>query len=221
MVHIGVTRNNRRQQGSPPNNYPQTSKYVQNAHGGADNEATQTVLPTASVTVLDYDCEPVVLRALLDSGSQVCFLSEVGFKRLRCRRLQCDNIVTILGGEETHQINGPAKIQLRAPAFEVTVSVLIIPTITGIFPICAIDVTELSLPETLGLADEKFDVPARVDLLLGADVFHELILPSIAIQRNGLTLIHTVFGWAVSGPISSPAKLKESAETDATVTDET
>ena len=70
MVHDSAgVQQTQRDHDPPPIEYPQSPSYAQNAHNTADNEAAQTVvLPTANVTVLDYDYAPVTLRALLDTG---------------------------------------------------------------------------------------------------------------------------------------------------------
>ncbi|KAH1002143.1 hypothetical protein HUJ04_008259 [Dendroctonus ponderosae] len=54
----------------------------------------------------------------------------------------------------------------------------------------------------LPLANPSFNVPQVVDLLLGADVFWEILLDGrVSLGKNKPLLINTVFGYVVSGSI--------------------
>ncbi|GFU03752.1 integrase catalytic domain-containing protein [Trichonephila clavipes] len=60
------------------------------------------------------------------------------------------------------------------------------------------------------LTDKNFNIPERVQMLLGAEVFYELMLPG-QFKTDGSNVIfqNTVFGFIVSGSTSSDAKGKE------------
>jgi hypothetical protein len=219
-----VAGNPNQQQHDTLSQSQQSSRRVHNNHTGAERAAQTVVIATANVPVLDYDGVTVMLRALLDSGSQSSFFSEIGFKKLKSQRLRCDTRVTGLGAEKSHRVHGEANIQIRTSESSKVLSVraLIMPTITGILPSCAIDVSDLNSLTMLELADENFHIPARVDLLLGADVFLDIVKPGETIMRDGIKLIKTIFGWAVSGPIQQPGDASQAmyAVTSSPVTDD-
>ena len=52
------------------------------------------------------------------------------------------------------------------------------------------------------LADPIFNVPKKVDLLLGADVIENNLIDN-KIRDNGLRIRDSVFGWVVCGPVYS------------------
>ncbi|GFT66155.1 integrase catalytic domain-containing protein [Trichonephila clavipes] len=52
------------------------------------------------------------------------------------------------------------------------------------------------------LADDKFNIPDRIDMLLGAEVFYELLKPGkFYCDNSHLVLQNTVFGYVVSGSV--------------------
>lgn len=58
------------------------------------------------------------------------------------------------------------------------------------------------------LADPSFNKSARIDMILGADVFSEIILAGfIKPGDNACVLQETEFGWIISGPIGTNRKI--------------
>ncbi|GFY26120.1 retrovirus-related Pol polyprotein from transposon TNT 1-94 [Trichonephila clavipes] len=54
------------------------------------------------------------------------------------------------------------------------------------------------------LADSKFNVPGKIDLLLGANIFYELLKPErIKIKDSQLLLVNSVFGYIVTGNLDA------------------
>ncbi|GFX50249.1 integrase catalytic domain-containing protein [Trichonephila clavipes] len=59
------------------------------------------------------------------------------------------------------------------------------------------------------LADENFNIPGNIDLLLGAEIFYEILLPGQTnLLNTKLIFQNTVFGYIASGsiPVSSENK---------------
>ena len=52
----------------------------------------------------------------------------------------------------------------------------------------------------LQLADLSFNVPGKIDILLGADVIEEVMLDN-RINDNGVVIRESLFGWIFSGPV--------------------
>ncbi|GFV00815.1 uncharacterized protein TNCV_1386301 [Trichonephila clavipes] len=56
----------------------------------------------------------------------------------------------------------------------------------------------------LGPSDSNFNVPGKIDLLLGANIFYELLKPErIKIKDSQLLLVNSVFGYIVTGNLDS------------------
>ncbi|KAH8355876.1 hypothetical protein KR084_005760, partial [Drosophila pseudotakahashii] len=54
--------------------------------------------------------------------------------------------------------------------------------------------------DDIRLADERFHHPATVSLVLGSDVYHDVIWPGFLNIRDGLPVAQDmVFGWVLSG----------------------
>ncbi|GBN24120.1 hypothetical protein AVEN_214398-1 [Araneus ventricosus] len=66
---------------------------------------------------------------------------------------------------------------------------------------------DADVPEFMSLADYSFNVPHKIDILLGAEIFYELLRPGqIYAQNSQLLLQNTVFGYAVSGNVDKVAE---------------
>ncbi|GFX62759.1 integrase catalytic domain-containing protein [Trichonephila clavipes] len=83
-------------------------------------------------------------------------------------------------------------------------------TITeDLVPTTKIDFNLNNIPN-LKLADKNFNIPERVQMLLGAEVFYELMLPGqFKTEGSNVIFQNTVFGFIVSGSTSSDAQGKE------------
>ncbi|XP_067207878.1 uncharacterized protein [Linepithema humile] len=63
---------------------------------------------------------------------------------------------------------------------------------------------QLEIPKNLKLADPNFNVPANIDMLIGAELFWTLIcVGQIRPSRTQPTLQKTLLGWIVSGPTTN------------------
>lgn len=81
---------------------------------------------------------------------------------------------------------------------------MIVPQITNNLPNLKADVRSLSIPRNINLADPQFHIPNKIDLLLGADYFWDVMcVGHIKLSRVGPILQKSKFGWIVSGAIQS------------------
>jgi hypothetical protein len=79
---------------------------------------------------------------------------------------------------------------------------LVLHKITEELPTSPVDVSEWNIPPTLLLADPKFHKPGKIDLLIGADGFWELICSGrITLSNGGPMLQETKLGRIVVGKI--------------------
>jgi len=75
----------------------------------------------------------------------------------------------------------------------------VLPNITSSSPATKLDTTTWNLPKDILLADEHFDRPSAIDLLIGADLFYEILLSNRRTRKGYPVLQETVLGWIVSG----------------------
>ncbi|XP_047105117.1 uncharacterized protein LOC124769099 [Schistocerca piceifrons] len=62
-----------------------------------------------------------------------------------------------------------------------------------------------SVPCNLPLADPEFNKPATVDLILGAEVFFDVVCKERLVKPSHPSLVETRFGWILSGRMPSAA----------------
>jgi hypothetical protein len=75
----------------------------------------------------------------------------------------------------------------------------VLPNITSNSPATKLDTTSWKLPNDILLADENFDKPSAINLLIGADLFYEILLSNRRTRKGYPVLQETVLGWIVSG----------------------
>ncbi|KAJ8982822.1 hypothetical protein NQ317_010443 [Molorchus minor] len=147
------------------------------ANHSSSNDNSYTLLSTAIVQVFDkcgklHDC-----RVLLDSGSMSSFIT----KRF-CEKIQVSikNANFTISGINQARITTSKmtdiKIQSKHNSFQTSVRCLVLPKITERLPCFSFSRESLDIPKNIALADDKFDSPSQVDILLGADVFWDLLM---------------------------------------------
>ena len=149
------------------------------------------------------------IRALLDSGSSASFISERVVQSLRLQRIKQGVSVSGIGGSPLEmKINTVTTFKLHPVVGKkgsIDVTALVVPRVTSDLPTTSIPFDrKWKHLHNLRLADPDFNLPARIDVLLGIEVFTEVLLNG---RRRGLpgtpVAMETVFGWVLSGRIES------------------
>ncbi|XP_038117234.1 uncharacterized protein LOC119769316 [Culex quinquefasciatus] len=95
-------------------------------------------------------------------------------------------------------------VHSRYSAFAASFACLVVPKVTGIIPGSKIDVSSWSIPVGIQLADPEFNVPERIDMLIGASMFFSLLKSGQLHLADGLPeLRETHFCWVFSGEIEN------------------
>ncbi|XP_055585537.1 uncharacterized protein LOC129738382 [Uranotaenia lowii] len=162
----------------------------------------QVLLSTAVVRILDQAGNFRKARALLDSGSQLNFITTTFCQGLKLQS-SSDNVTV-------HGISGStvSKQQVKASVFPrcsrmssfgslMTFNVL--SEITSTQPVSRVP---CSIPKNLVLADPNFHEHGQIDLIIGAQAFYELLSDGrLKVSDHGPSLQNSVFGWIVSGTV--------------------
>lgn len=164
------------------------------------------LLSTALVEVYNpITNQHVTARTLLDSGSQSSIISQSLSDKLRlASQLTQLNIVGIGNHTTTHNSLKRCNIEIKSKcsAFATRLSCLVLPQITSNMPSKTIDIKHVKLPPHVQLADPTFNQSAPVDLLIGADVFWELIESQQITLGPGQPIMHkSKLGWVLAGPL--------------------
>ncbi|XP_018310912.1 uncharacterized protein, partial [Mycetomoellerius zeteki] len=111
-------------------------------------------------------------------------------------------------------------IQSRITGFKRTLDCLVVEKITQDLPSIEVDRSRLRIPKNVPLADPQFDKPSRIDMLLGAETFFELMaVGTIRLARNQPIWQNTLLGWIVSGSCSGLGNSSKGSICNVTTTD--
>lgn len=164
---------------------------------------TSILLSTVVVSILDNRGLPRLCRALLDSGSQSHFITERMVRRLG---LPLYSVVTdVCGiGQSTTRTSSSVQcvIKSRFNSFSSTINSVVLKSITHQLPTIFIERSKLKIPSNLQLADPQFNQPGDIDLLIGAELFFDILRDGrIKLLDSTPALQNTVFGWVIAGKV--------------------
>ncbi|XP_053691865.1 uncharacterized protein LOC128740351 [Sabethes cyaneus] len=182
-----------------PNVFPSTSATPCSCNHS--HTVKTAMLLTAVVSLESADSQSIPCRVMLDSGSQVSFLSEAIANRLMISREPVYVPITGIGGAKIYAREKlTVKIYSRCSNFSTDVECLVVPKVTSIIPSVKIDVSSWPIPAGLQLADPTFHVPSKIDMLIGASKFFTLLKSGQIFLDDGLPELHeTHLGWVFSG----------------------
>ncbi|XP_055370715.1 uncharacterized protein LOC129605155 [Condylostylus longicornis] len=175
--------------------------------GSNKNEAESYVfLGTALVTVRGPNKRTIDCRVLMDSGSQLNFISERLQKQLKLDTRSVEIDINGIGNvgfiPTTDRVN--VTIESKVRDFNINIDAQVIKEITKCQPQRLINIDSWNIPENLTLSDPNFNKPQRIDMLLGAEVYGDLIRSGkVKLKDNLPTLHETVFGWMILGKASN------------------
>jgi hypothetical protein len=174
--------------------------------------SNQVLLCTAEVELVDtISNRKCFVKALLDNGSQSSFLSERVQAKLNIVYTKV-NPISVCGVNDTTTNSAKycnLKVRSKVNNFCIDVSCFVIPQITSCLPNVSVDISNIKFPPNICLADPTFFEPSEIDLLLGADVFWEIIkTDKIKLGLNQPILQDSTFGWLVAGPIKSQSNVR-------------
>lgn len=165
----------------------------------------RAILPTAVVLIKDNFGSFIPVRVLLDSCSEINFITEEVAKRLKLQFQPEAQGVSGIGEIQTSsKFSVAATIKSRVSSFEWSSVFAVSKSISAQQPGEFIETSDWKIPETIQLADPLFYKPQRIDLLLNSEVFFAMLLNGrISLGDNKPCLVNTVFGWIVGGKFTS------------------
>lgn len=183
-----------------------TSNHAQFA--GAARSLNTVLLGTAMVRVRDELGNHHAVRVLIDSGSQISAVTSAFVTRLGLQRRKCHTQIVGLAQQPVAHVKGATSCTVLPhdnSDFEFNCDELIIlPRITSLMPANPLPATVRQHYKQFKLADPNFDVPARVDMLIGGDIFLQLLRPrGDIVHIPGLpSALDTLLGWVLVGTVS-------------------
>ncbi|XP_011858396.1 PREDICTED: uncharacterized protein LOC105555956, partial [Vollenhovia emeryi] len=153
-------------------------------------------------------------RALVDFGAQPNFITRELGERLKQPLYNADTKITGITMNSSivgQQID--ATIYSRFNKFETRLSFLVVDNITDKIPATSIGVDFLQIPKNIKLADPRFHIPGKVDLLLGSEIFWKLLcVGQIQLSRSQPVFQKTKLGWVIAGRVANPQQAINAAQ---------
>lgn len=184
---------------------PQTSHFSMPFAEAQPAVPATVLLSTALVKVFTSSGSFLWARALLDSGSQLNFVSENLAQRLKLRRTKEFVPISGVGLSSTSSKHTTTiRIQSHCADFEDSWKFHVLSKLTLELPNQSVHVSRVSWPADVVLADPTFDRPGSIDLILGVDIFYDLLRDGQFKSGSGEPVLqNTALGWVVSGKVSA------------------
>ncbi|XP_076638849.1 uncharacterized protein LOC143350709 [Colletes latitarsis] len=166
---------------------------------------SEVLLSTARLFISDIEGTFHECRVLLDSASQVNFITTDLAKKLRLSKTNVDIPVSGFNQLETRiRTSVTAIIASKHSAYKSEITLYVAPQFSGYLPSQQISHSHVQLPKNVPLADPQYYKPAKIDALLGAELFYQLMrVGQIRLSAPSLILQKTALGWVLSGAVSS------------------
>ncbi|XP_058449054.1 uncharacterized protein LOC131429015 [Malaya genurostris] len=164
--------------------------------------STQVFLATAIVKVFGPKGNSFLARVLLDSASQPNLMTERFRQLLNARKTPDSTEIAGIGGEiaAVATCSTVATIASRFNNFRVPLEFIVMEKVTNDLPAWTVDSSDWSIPENIRLADPSFATKGPIDIVIGAQIFFEIIRNGhVKISDDKPLLQNSVFGWLVSG----------------------
>ncbi|KAL4101089.1 hypothetical protein QTP88_021109 [Uroleucon formosanum] len=162
------------------------------SHIGASHPTTSqsVILSTALVRVSGKNGQTVLCRALLDSGSQSHFITSSLTTELGIDRINALVIVNgISSAETTVSEKAEFTVSLRVNNKEYQITALVAPHTSNWHQLQGIQ-----------LADPTFHLPGKIDFLIGAELFYDIVQDGKQFGPEGAPMLqNSRFGWIVTG----------------------
>ncbi|XP_017475410.1 PREDICTED: uncharacterized protein LOC108365775 [Rhagoletis zephyria] len=170
---------------------------------------TNVLLPTAVVKVKCADSSVILLRTFIDQGSSGALVSERAAQTLKLRRWPIRTDIKLTNGQCTSgKFITQFSIQSRIDEnFQLDVIASIVKNVTEDLPVKTINYHDWPHLRDLELPDPEFYRSAPIDLLIGSDLFSDLIMEGLRKGQSDEPIAQQIaFGWIVSGKAISISK---------------
>lgn len=205
LLHLDAKKGDERNVRANVSQLEQANEHIFVQATVAAQQASKVLLATAMIGVTDKNGSPIMLRALMDQGSQSAFISENAAQTLKLQRLSISATVTGIG--ETPQSAKHAMNVTITPRFQSEFAIysqaIVLRKLTKVINY-AHDENDFNFLNKLTLADPSFLRESEIDMILGAAEYAHAIKMGLVKSEKYLIAQNTEFGWIVSGAINGP-----------------
>jgi len=171
----------------------------------AQHENAHVFLATAIVLVTDNVGNKRKCRVILDSGSQINFISKKLVNLLHLPRKNASVSISGIGTNQSHAASClDIRVQSRTSDYQVDLLCYVLSNMVTDLAACVEPKEGWKLPANVltTLADPEFHKRRSVDLLIGGGAFFDILCAERRIIDKGpLYLQNSQFGWIVTGEL--------------------
>ncbi|XP_029167433.1 uncharacterized protein LOC114937930 [Nylanderia fulva] len=149
---------------------------------------TPVLLATALVNVISSTGDLYQVRALLDQGSEVSFLLESVAQLLKLSRRAAAIPIFGIGAQRSSVSNGLVSLTVISQVHKeisLEIDTLVLPKLTAYLPSTRVEYTQWPHIHGLKLADPNFATPEKIDLILGANAYAQILKEGIRRGKIG------------------------------------
>lgn len=184
---------------------PSDTPIVVNFSKDEQHQSYNVLLATAMIKAKSRSGIKYVIRALLDQGSQASFVTEATVQLLGLKRIPISGWVSGLGNGQT-RIKHMVSLNVESnhnPNNSIQVKAYVLSVLPSTIPSREIPSPMWVPLEEITLADPTYLTPGKIDILLGAEVYSDILLSGVMKHPQGHLLAqNTILGWIISGRVS-------------------
>lgn len=173
--------------------------------------SSRILLSTAIVLIKSNAGHLVPVRALLDSGSQSTFITEVLANKLGLKRNPTNTFLSGIGQTPIRKATSTVDICIHSRInneFVAMTRSITIDKITGLIPGETIRHNDWPHLSNLALADPQYYQATDIEMLLGADIYGDLLMNGLLPKMDGSPFAqNTKLGWVLFGRVTNPGAL--------------
>ena len=189
----------------PPAQNPQSQTVTTSSCNKIPNNQTVLLQTARAISISAYGTVPI--RALLDNGSQLSYITTTLQSKLRLEPIRREKLHLNTFGSNTFATKAcdVVRLSLQRPGQSDTIEIIACtsPTICSSLP-ALVDVTKYAHLTDLELADhcnEQSSGPIYV--LIGSNYYWSIVTGELVKGDSGPVAMNSVFGWLLSRPVSS------------------
>ncbi|UYV71900.1 hypothetical protein LAZ67_9000991, partial [Cordylochernes scorpioides] len=170
----------------------------------ANYNDSQVLLATARIKIKNGLGKLCTCRALLDSGSQVTMITKGCCERLGLVQRKSDRMIIGVGNTPVQHSSSTVSVTFCPlnNSEEFSVEAVVTGVLTSEIPNFRLKDPNWPTLKSLKLADPEFYIQAPIDMILGADIYTELMLNGSISLGEGLPMaINTRLGWVLLGKL--------------------
>lgn len=189
-----------------PKQDQQNSGATMTAHVALQTRAAPStvLLATARVLVADASGSRCSVRAMVNPGSEVCLVAESLVRRLRVPRSSTSSVIYGVGCKRSGAVRGSVQLSVfsRFGDSDFEISAVILPRLTCYDRRVHLSGGNWPHVKDLVLADPEFGSGDPIELLLGADVYGEILRPDVRRVSSQVPVAQlTSLGWILTGRV--------------------